>query len=434
MNRSDVFDNFVKIAQKEGLISESEHAEHTEKDFPETNPRMDSLSIEQIGKLYNNKPQTFKEMEYKRNIIEIAHPESLVISPSYDKLNGLVENENEGQDIRIHISLKEPDGHLVNRKYAEKEFLLSLVRVANALDNSGQRDLRVLADVCLEQAASPKKKITKSAQWQGYALRLAVPLLIGFFAKEHMDFHSDGFEQDCQKAESEIDDLLNGNVTLGLIGHEYTTDFQTQVGKLKESLEAIKKVVLGEVIPALNQASNIGVDPNNLEQLSQQLEHPQAQGVGQDVQKAIADMSAVMKTNWPFIFNMMRNLANPEYQKRVTVSKGVANEMWESTGIENELGLISNDFKDVVRALGTIRKDLRELNTSLSNCTSLAKQTATSLQAEMQEMTGRTPSSTSSTAPITPQGTTPEAAPKSPFGGLDSSLQDLMKRFNLPGK
>ena len=421
MNRSDIFDSFIKIAQKEGLISEAEGPEHTEFDFPETNPRHDSLSIEQIGKLYNNKPNMPEDMKYKNNIMEVAHPDPLVISPSYDKLNGLIENEIEGQNIRLHIVMKEPDGHLTQRKYAEKELILSLVRVANKLDGLNNEGLCKLADACLTQAA--KKKITKSAQWQVYALRLAVPLLIGLFAKEHMNFHSDGFEQDCQKAESEINDLMSGDVTLGLIGHEYTTDFKTELEKLQNALQNIKNVVLGEVIPALNRASNTGVDPTNSEDFLQQLEAPQVQEAGQNVQKVITDMKAVMKTNWPVIFTMMRNLSNPEYQKRVTVSKGELNEMVEATEVESEWGLISNDFKDVVRALGTVRKDLQELNTSLNNCTTLARETVGGLQTEMQEMTGGGTTLSTPSAPNT--GIT---APKSTDYGLGSWVDKWTKK------
>lgn len=160
MNHSDVFENFVKIAKQEGIISKEEMVdtsqklpEHTEQDFPETNPRMDSLSIEQIAKLYHNKPQMPKGMEYVRNIMEIAHPTPQVLCPSYDKLNGLVENENEGQDIRINISLKSPDGQLTQKKYAEQQLLLSLIRLGNQLDNKNKEELRVLADTCLAQTA-----------------------------------------------------------------------------------------------------------------------------------------------------------------------------------------------------------------------------------------------------------------------------------------
>src|SRR5579864_6611672 len=164
MSKSEIFDSFVKIAQKEGLLSESDHAEHTEKDFHESHPRHDSLTIEQIGKLYNVKNKMPKDMEYEHNIMEDAHPDPVVLSPAHDKLNGLVENNNERQRIMMRIVHKEPDGHLTQRKYAQKDLVMSLVRLANALDNDGQDELRVLADVCLEQA-TVKKKLVKTALW-----------------------------------------------------------------------------------------------------------------------------------------------------------------------------------------------------------------------------------------------------------------------------
>jgi hypothetical protein len=163
MRNNSVYAEFLKIAQKKGLISTDKEArhnddkwgpEHTEKSIKEN--RIGSLSIEQIAKLYHNKPETFKEMEYEHNIMEIAHHHPVVTAPSYDKLNGLVENENEGQNIRARIIMKTPDGQLVQRKYAE-ELIMSLVRVANDLDNRNENTLCKLADVCLQQVAVKKK-------------------------------------------------------------------------------------------------------------------------------------------------------------------------------------------------------------------------------------------------------------------------------------
>ena len=186
-------------------------------------------------------------MEYKKNIMEIAHPDMLVISPSYDKLNGLIENENEGQNIRIHISLKEPDGNLVQRKYAEKQLMLSLVRVANDLDNSGQEDLAKLADVCLEQTS--KKKLTKLAFWP---VAIAIASAVGaLYAKQHMAFHSDGFNADYQKANAEIDDLLNSNTNFG-VGYQYTPAFLQMMNKLKTELASLNTEVQ-KITPILDK-------------------------------------------------------------------------------------------------------------------------------------------------------------------------------------
>ena len=228
MRRSEIFESFVKIAQEKGLISDAQHAEHTERDFSEPNPRMDSLTIEQISKLYNTKPEQPEDMKYKNNIMEDAHPDSIVISPSYDALNGLVENEIEGQAIRARIVMKEPDGHLVNRKYAEKQLVLSLVRTANQLDNLEQDELRKLADICLMQASG--KQFKKQA-WVMIAVAVAAAIGV-LYAKQHLRFHSDGWTADYQKATAEIDDLLNSNSDFG-VGYSYTPAFLQMVNQLK---------------------------------------------------------------------------------------------------------------------------------------------------------------------------------------------------------
>src|ERR1700676_3795466 len=97
MSKSELLDSFIKIATDKGLLSETpnkpvkaetsqrsdvfesfaeimkgaEDAEHTEK---EGKVRWDSLSIEQIGKLYNTKPALPDDMKYEHNIFEDAHP------------------------------------------------------------------------------------------------------------------------------------------------------------------------------------------------------------------------------------------------------------------------------------------------------------------------------------------------------------------------
>lgn len=159
MRSSDIFERFAKIALDKGLITKASPEELKKK--LEENPRMDSLDISAIEALYGVKPDLPKDMQYKKNIVEDAHPESVVVSPSHDKINGLVENINERQNILLRIVNKSPNGHAMQRKYAEKELLLSLVRIANDLDNTGKEELRKLADVCLEQTSKQIKGFEK---------------------------------------------------------------------------------------------------------------------------------------------------------------------------------------------------------------------------------------------------------------------------------
>jgi hypothetical protein len=146
---SDIFNSYIELAQKEGLVSLAQDSSDSKKAL-DKNPRADSLSQERIGELYNVKPNAPKGMEYKRNIGEVAHSKPAIVGPAYDKLNALVESDNERQDILLHIVNKRTNGLLTQHKYAQEEMARALVRIANDMDNRNQDDLRALADECLE--------------------------------------------------------------------------------------------------------------------------------------------------------------------------------------------------------------------------------------------------------------------------------------------
>lgn len=141
MSDSEVFENYLKITLENSMSKQaSKKVAKTE--------RSDASTIEA---LYGVKPDSDKALEYKNNIMEVAHPNSVVLAPSYDKLNGLLENNNERQRIMLNIVTKMPNGHLTAKKYAESDLVHSLVRVANEMDNKDIDSLRVLADTCAAQ-------------------------------------------------------------------------------------------------------------------------------------------------------------------------------------------------------------------------------------------------------------------------------------------
>lgn len=151
---SDIFNSYIKISNEKGLVSLAEDSNDSKKAL-DKNPRADSLSQERIGELYGVKCDIPKDLQYKRNIIERAHPEVHVIGPAYDKINALVENNNQQQDISLHIVNKRTNGLLTNHKYAQDDMTRFLVSIANDMDNRNEDELRILADECLE---SLKKK------------------------------------------------------------------------------------------------------------------------------------------------------------------------------------------------------------------------------------------------------------------------------------
>lgn len=165
MRNSDIFNDYAKIAEEMGLVSLSEDEEKSKSDKPKETakmrkykkspyPRMGSDDISTIEALYNVKPDN--SIEYENNIMEAAHKTPVVIAPAYDRLNALVENNIERNNIMCNIALKPNNGNTTQHRYAEKDLLMQLVRVANDMDNSGNDELRSLADECIAKLTLKK--------------------------------------------------------------------------------------------------------------------------------------------------------------------------------------------------------------------------------------------------------------------------------------
>lgn len=387
MRKSEIFESFIKIAQEKGLgpktekgDGEHEFAEHTEKNLD--SPRWDSLSIEQIGKLYGTKPKAPKEMEYERNIIEKAHPTPVVFFMSHDKLNSLVENENEGQDARIHITLKEPDGHLTQRKYAEKKLVLSLVRLANDLDNRNQDELRALADICLVQTTNPG--IKKSAfPFLVYPIAATIGAI---YLKNHLPLHSDGFTVDYEKAVGEIDDLLNSNSSLQTTvgaGYTYTPQFLQTVNQLKTDLAELNTEVQ-KAVPILTNLKT----PRNADELKALAQQPETH----EAVRALNDLNTVMSKIAPFIQQIGRDFSSPTYKQQAIEHKGFLSSMVDAAGVlHGGAGLVADDFDDVRHAIKTLMGDVAGIISELKNSESLRKtavQELATAQSAVSKMTG----------------------------------------------
>lgn len=386
MRKSEIFNEFVKIAQEKGLSpktekgdGEHEFAEHTEKNLDD--PRWDSLSIEQIGKLYGTKPKAPKEMEYERNIIENAHPKPVVFFMSHDKLNSLVENENEGQDARIHISLKEPDGHLTQRKYAEKKLVLSLVRLANDLDNRNQDELRALADTCLVQATNSGIKKNALVGLLVYPIAAAIAAI---YVKNHRRFNSDGWARDYDKTIAEIDDLLNSNSNWG-VGYSYTPQFLQTVNQLKTDLGELNT----EVQKALPILDNLQT-PRNATELKVLAQQPETH----EAVTALNDLSTVLHNINPLIQQVAVDFGNEQYKQRAIEQKGFLSSVVDSAEVlHGGRGLVADDIDDVRHALATLVRDVDIIIADLTKADTIRKtaiqQLSTSESQVNQEFSAR---------------------------------------------
>lgn len=148
--RSEIFEEYAKIAEEKGLYSKTPGTIDNKNNGDGSWARWDAEEISTTEALYGIKPNKDRENGTK-NMMEQAHPDSVVIAPAYDRINGLVENNIERQKIIINILSRPPTGNANYRKLARQELLMELVRLGNHLDNTGQNELRVLADSCIEK-------------------------------------------------------------------------------------------------------------------------------------------------------------------------------------------------------------------------------------------------------------------------------------------
>jgi hypothetical protein len=153
---SEIFDEYVKIMTDKGFVKKADLLTQHDKEN-------DSDYAEKIKALYGI---DIKLNDSNKEIIEQAHPESVIIAPSYDKLNALVENINERHNVMVGIVNKTPNGNLTQHRYASKDLLDELIRLGFDMDNAGEDSLSKTADECaLLLAQEEEKKIKKNASW-----------------------------------------------------------------------------------------------------------------------------------------------------------------------------------------------------------------------------------------------------------------------------
>lgn len=379
--KSEVFDAFIKIAEEKGMISPN--APEKAKKALEANPRWDSLDISAIEALYGVKPNLPKDNEYKNNIMEDAHPNSVIVSPSHDKLNGLVENNNEQQNILIHIVNRTPDGLSTHRKYARQDLLLALVRVANDLDNRNQEELRKLADTCLEQAAKIKKEA-----WV-VPVAIGVAALIGaLYTQQHLPFINEGFEKNNQKLVTEVDDLLKSSAEWG-IGHQYKQGFLNMVRDFRNRLTSFFDLYRQKVEPIMSELER----PKDAKELMEKAKQPESATI-MEAHNALLHAATDIES---YIDKVAEDFKSEAYKVRQVEDTGFLTSLVEKThALVGGKGLIADNFDDVVRAISPYKKSIDDILDVLKSAKSLENETLAAVsklpaREEMKPETAPTP-------------------------------------------
>lgn len=368
MKRSEIFEEFVKIAQEQKIISNDSKKS---RQALEKNPRADSLDITAIEALYGVKPKQIPELNYKNNIMEVAHPNSLVISPAYDKINGLVENNIERQNINLRIVNKNPDGLLTQRKYAQQQLLLSLVRVANDLDNKDQYSLLSLADHCLNVASNNFMKNAFLAPVVGLlSNRYLIGALIGAsFLYNNLPSPNEGFPLNSDNLVKKVDALKNYKPGWGL-GYELKPRFVRILAKFKKMLEDFKNKY-NKYIETFNKVDGlIEADLDKSIDKAKTTNSSEADKIA----KAYDDLKLDIGTEespGPILsacINVQKAFSKPGYINRQIRegSRGAVQEYIDKAkAYTGNIGLIGDHFNDVVQAIPPYINSIKEMMQTL---------------------------------------------------------------------
>lgn len=358
MSKSDIFNKYAELALEKGLISNADSKEKLE-----SGTGADSLNISDIEVLYGVKPNSLKGMEYKRNIVENAHPNAAVVSPSYDKLNGLVENLNERQDIMLNIVNKPVNGHHTQKKYAADELMLSLVSIANHMDNINNDELRVLADACVEQLgrkkqANPLAILAPLFTPMGMAGVAAVGGLI--YWAQHSPEVNKGFRRNAENLIKQLDDLITSGTGMFSLRTEYSDAFKNQMKEVRNKVSDLLKIhskveKIVEEIEAPKAADSLAHNIQAAHIISNNPSYIDTYDSFKDEVKKIEPMLATIKKN----FN------NESYKARqVKGDEGLfskINDMFGGVMYGGKKSLISDEFNDVLLTLESFTESVKEV-------------------------------------------------------------------------
>ncbi len=336
---SDILKDFEKILSK-GAISKKAEKNH------------ETRSPKEINDLYHVKPDAPKGMTYDRHIGQLAHKDLVVILPTHDKLNGLVETDQERQNIMINLVVKPTHGNLGSKKWAETQLLGSLIRVAQDLDNQNIEELRVLADTCINQLH--KKALAPLAIVGIVAAVAAAGGLL--YWQQHHDAESLGFRQDSLVMISELKDL--DEATGGWGRDSYKAEFKAEIESVMTEIDALNTEYSSlegiiEEIESMRTGSQLKTIIDTAKTLQNK---PNYQAVYEK-------FKAMAKNIEPMLTKLESNFKNEAYKKRQVQDKGIWSGINDMVGgvLHGGGGLIKDDFDDVVRTLPAYRASIAEV-------------------------------------------------------------------------
>jgi len=346
LRRSEILDNFAKIALEKGLIDNklTSKAEAMSKE----DKYKDSEWKKNIEALYGVKLDN-------EDILDKAHPKPVVTLPAYDNVNGLVENLKERHNIMVGIVNKMPNGAYVGTKYASAydDLLKELIKIGYSMDNKNIHELRVLADSCSE-------RFTKTA-FAPLAIAGGIAAVLGLIAIINHTTPSDqGVINNCEKAIAEIEEVK-----------PKLPQISKNVDALLSDLKALEDLA--------KQYNNLGgIDASTPEKL---MDAANKEKSSFDVVKKYKSACSLMSEKIPKYIDLISS-----YHTQTERTW----DWWQKIKNVTEL-LTGTDQEDAVLALQTLKNSLEDSVKEANNFMDLARKQEPSLVAALSKLNTEEP-------------------------------------------
>lgn len=396
MRYQDVFNEYAKIAQEKGLITEAKEETRTE--------------LSSVELLYGLKPNN-----EKKDIIDEAHPETVVIAPSYDRLNGVVENGKERQKMIIDTLTQVPHSRPWHHRYAE-DLAHELIRLGYLMDNQNQEELAILADNCsaeLRKEAVPAVVIPAGMALYSWIAGIAAgSTLLGLY--NNFGYLSQGIINDCENAVQALT--------------EFSQDAKEIAPALLELSTGIA-YVRGLSLAAQDNLNNLPKASGNMVQSSIDVSNSKE---GQAAQKSINSFKEASMV----LANKIKNIYLPLIENaELEESKGsIMNALttgWRALFGSTKATVIKT-LNALIISLASSVKKIEAKEKAMKNYVEQNKQTLIDYLSKEQEVK---PTATK-VEPVKPSSGKPESgkpeSAKPPVKSEDVKPEDLLKELSYP--
>lgn len=305
---SKIFEAYAKLAEERGLIKQAYPMEK----------RVESRQLSDIEILYGVKPNDDDD----EDIVEKAHPETVVIAPAYDRMNGIVENVNQRHDIMQYIAQRPPNGLYQQKRFvtAKQDLLESLVRIGFMLDNKGEEDLMKLADSCAERLE--KKAIAPALVIGGIALTLGLIALIN-----RTDNSPQGVINNAESVIRELEDLQGKVNVSGML---------SDMHYLQNVAKEFQQVASQTKIPVKNTMDVVDASKTHGPELK--------------IANRYKALLTVMESRLPYY---------KDFLEKATVKEEYKYDWWKKIeDVGRTLFSIDTDTGDVIKALGGLAESI----------------------------------------------------------------------------